>query len=315
MIPAIRAQHVAKSFGTRSVITDLSLEVAPGGAFGLLGPNGAGKTTSVRLLTGLLAPDAGEIDVLGERLTAGNADGLRDRIGVQTDTALYETLTVRDNLCTWGDLYGVPRPRRNARIDDLLTMLSLDGRADSLVGELSKGMRQKLAVARAVLHQPALLFLDEPTAGLDPEAAADLVGYLRQLVDAGETTLVLCTHQLFGLENLCTDVGILLDGRLVVSGPVTDVLDARWPRPRVRVVAGDPETVARVVAGIAGLTSTSAPDDPQALVVEVPNEGSIPDLVRALVTAGLAVQAIEPLRPTLEDLYFATVASTQGAAQ
>jgi ABC-2 type transport system ATP-binding protein len=310
---AIRAEHVVKSFGPRAVITDLTLDISPGAAFGLLGPNGAGKTTTVRLLTGLLAADAGAIDLLGERLSPANADRLRERIGVQTDTALYETLTVRDNLRTWGDLYDVAPARRDRRIDDLLGLLGLDGRADSLVGELSKGMRQKLAVARAVLHEPALLFLDEPTAGLDPEASADLVAYLRRLVDAGDTTLVLCTHQLFGLENLCTDVGILDGGRLAVSGAVDDVLHERWPRPRIRIVAGDPDSTARAVAGLPDVTAHSDPANPSALIIEVPTENAVPPVVAALVDAGLPVHAVEPLRPTLEDLYFATVTAREGA--
>lgn len=313
MTAAIHADHVVKSFGVRPVITDLTLEISPGAAFGLLGPNGAGKTTTVRLLTGLLTADAGAIDLLGERLGSANADRLRERIGVQTDTALYETLTVRDNLRTWGDLYGVPPARRDARIDELLGLLALDGRADSLVGELSKGMRQKLAVARAVLHEPALLFLDEPTAGLDPEASADLVAYLRRLIDTGDTTLVLCTHQLFGLENLCTDVGILDGGRLAVSGTVDAVLHERWPRPRIRIVASEPDSAAGALARIPEVTVAPDPANARALIVEVPTEDAVPPVVAALVTAGLAVHAVEPLRPTLEDLYFATVTAREGA--
>lgn len=314
MTIAIRADHVSKAFEARSVIADLSLRIDSGRAFGLLGPNGAGKTTTVRLLTGLLSPTAGTIELFGEPLTAGNAARLRERIGVQTDTNLYETLTVRDNLRTWGELYGVDRARIPARIDELLSLLGLEGRADSLAGELSKGMRQKVAVARAVLHEPSLLFLDEPTAGLDPEAAADVVDYLRRLIHAGGTTLVLCTHQLFGLESLCTDVGILVGGRLALSGPVADVLHERWPRTRVRLRAGTAASARRVLdaAGIAGLTVSRAehPD----LMIEADAEDAVPAAVAALVAAGLPVYAVEPIRPTLEELYFSTVSAVTGDA-
>ena len=151
----LTAANVTKHFGTREAVSDLNLRVAPGRAFGLLGPNGAGKTTTVRMLTGLLAPTSGSVTLFGETLTRANADALRARVGVQTDTNLYEALTVRDNLRAWGELYGLTAAAVTRRTAEVLEVLGLTDRIGSLVGELSKGMRQKLSVGRAVLHDRA----------------------------------------------------------------------------------------------------------------------------------------------------------------
>lgn len=245
----LTAAHLSKHFGSREAVSDLSLHVAPGRAFGLLGPNGAGKTTTVRMLTGLLASDGGSVTLFGETLTRTNADALRARVGVQTDTNLYEALTVRDNLRAWGELYGLTAAAVARRTAEVLEVLDLSDRIDSLVGELSKGMRQKLSVGRAVLHEPELLFLDEPTAGLDPEAAVDLIDYLRQMTRSLHTTVIICTHQLHGLEALCDDVGILKNGRLVAVGDVKQLLRERWPRHDYQItVDGDSGMAAQVVA-------------------------------------------------------------------
>ena len=221
---AVSAEGLTKRFDDRLVVSDLSFRVGRGQAFGLLGPNGAGKTTTVRLLTGLLTPDAGTVTLFDERVHAGNADALRNRIGVQTDTNLYETLSARENLRAWGSLYGLRQPALGRRIDAVLETMGLSHRADSLVGEFSKGMRQKLAVGRAILHEPEMLFLDEPTAGLDPEAAADLIANLTEMMRDHRTSVIICTHQLHGLETLCDEIGIIRSGSLLTAGGVDDLV-------------------------------------------------------------------------------------------
>ena len=306
----LTAAHLSKHFGSREAVSDLSLHVAPGRAFGLLGPNGAGKTTTVRMLTGLLASDGGSVTLFGETLTRTNADALRARVGVQTDTNLYEALTVRDNLRAWGELYGLTAAAVARRTAEVLEVLDLSDRIDSLVGELSKGMRQKLSVGRAVLHEPELLFLDEPTAGLDPEAAVDLIDYLRQMTRSLHTTVIICTHQLHGLEALCDDVGILKNGRLVAVGDVKQLLRERWPRHDYQItVDGDSGMAAQVVATALGGPAAEAvhvaPDGH--LDVSVDDEDAISILVEALVRNGLRVRAVVPQRPTLHDLYFAAI--------
>ena len=302
----LAASHLSKTFATRAAVADVSFSVARGRAFGLLGPNGAGKTTTVRLLTGLISPTNGDVTLFGERLTPRNADGLRARVGVQTDTNLYESLTVRDNLLTWGELYGLSRRRTAGRIAEVLEILDLSDRVDSLVGELSKGMRQKLSVGRAVLHEPDLLFLDEPTAGLDPEAAEDLIDYLVQMIRAMRTTVIICTHQLHGLEKLCTDVGILQAGRLVTTGDVGELLRRRWPRHRYTVsVGGDRDRAERIITRVVGQIEDAGDNAHVDFSVDDPDQ--ISSVVEALVTDHVPVRAVVPRHPTLHDLYFATL--------
>lgn len=302
---AVACSNLSRTLGDREVVRDVSFAVPAGAAFGLLGPNGAGKTTIVRLLTGLLTPNAGSVTLFGEPLTATSADRLRERIGVQTDTNLYETLTVGDNLTVWADLFGVPKEQQAQRIDEVLETFALRDRIDSRVGTLSKGMRQKLAVARAILHEPDLLFLDEPTAGLDPEASEDLIAYLRALINHSQTTVVICTHQLFGLERLCTHVGLLEQGGLKRSGAVDTLLAETWPIVRVRIDVG--EESGRAADLLSDAVLNVRPVD-GALEVELASAEATAGVVRALVEADIPVRAVVPHVPTIQDLYFATIA-------
>jgi ABC-2 type transport system ATP-binding protein len=305
--PTLVASGLTKLFGSREVVSELSFQASTGRAFGLLGPNGSGKTTTVRLLTGLLIPSRGSVTLFGETLSRSNADALRRRIGVQTDTNLYEALSVRDNLRTWGELHGLTSRVVRRRVDEVLHVLDLSDRADSLVGELSKGMRQKLSVGRAVLHEPELLFLDEPTAGLDPEASADLIDYLKQMIRTLHTTVIICTHQLQGLESLCDDIAILKDGHLVVAGEVRQLLHQRWPERRyLLAVDGDLASARRIVTSLTGGSAAVAATD-GSLRLCVPNEESISPIVAALVRSQIAIRAVIPQQPTIQDLYFATI--------
>ncbi|TFC81735.1 ABC transporter ATP-binding protein [Cryobacterium cheniae] len=302
----VSASGLSKRFGSREVVADLSFSVARGHAFGLLGPNGSGKTTTVRLLTGLLTPDSGTTRLFGELVSPANADALRRRIGVQTDTSLYETLSARENLRTWGALYGMSRKALSRRIDEVLNVLGLSDRADSLVGELSKGMRQKLAVGRAVIHEPELLFLDEPTAGLDPEASSDLIDYLKQMIRSLDTTVIICTHQLHGLESLCDDIGIIRNGQLLTSGTVDDLLRQKWPKHRYSLtVGGDLQRAQLVVASVTG--QDPVVDSDGRLMFSISDERLVPSAVAALVRDDIPVLEVISKRPTIEQFYFATL--------
>jgi len=300
-LPAIATDGLTRRFGDRTAVDGVTLTVTRGAAFGLLGPNGAGKTTTVRLLAGVLRPTVGAVRLFGEPLTGDTSDLLRARIGVQTDTALYETLTLRDNLTTWAELYNVPRAEVSGRIDDLVQLLGLADRLGSKVGTLSKGMRQKAALARAVLHRPELLFLDEPTAGLDPESTQELLAYLRGLITTGASTVFICTHQLHGLESLCDAVGILQAGRLVTSGTVDDLLRTRWPSPRYRLrVAGPPTAALPQLPGNARV-------DGDGIDFDLAPDARVEPLIAAIAASGVGVSELVRLRPTISDLYFDTI--------
>lgn len=212
--PAIRLRGLTKLFADRVAVDSMSLEVGAGELFGFLGPNGAGKTTTIRLLTGLLRPTAGTAELCGHDVVA---DPLRARAVagyVPDQPALYERLTGREMLALAADLYGVERRAQAARIGALLDGFGLDGHADRLVQSYSRGMRQKLALGAALLHDPQVLFLDEPTVGLDPAGTRQLRDILRGLCAEGRTVF-LSTHILEVAELLCDRVGVVHHGRLI----------------------------------------------------------------------------------------------------
>lgn len=212
--PAIRLRGLTKAFGDRVAVDGMSLEVAPGELFGFLGPNGAGKTTTIRLLTGLLRPTSGSAELCGHDVVAAPLQARALTGYVPDQPALYEKLTGREMLHLAADLYAVRGRGRAARIDRLLAALDLEGHADDLVQSFSRGMRQKLALAAALLHDPRVLLLDEPTVGLDPAGARQLKDMVRGLCAEGRTVF-LSTHVLEVAELLCDRVGVVHRGRLV----------------------------------------------------------------------------------------------------
>ncbi len=309
---AVECTHLGRTIDGREVVHDVTFAVPGGAAFGLLGPNGSGKTTTVRLLTGLLTPTTGSVKLFGEPVTPATADHLRQRIGVQTDTNLYELLSVHDNLAIWADLFGIPRTRQAQRISEVLDIFDLGDRGHTPVGTLSKGMRQKLAVGRAILHQPELLFLDEPTAGLDPEASEELIAYLRALIDQTRITVVICTHQLYGLERLCTQVGFLERGHLKLSGEVDDLIARAWPMARYTLdIGGQGE---RAIALLAGRVATAELISGSEVAIELADREVIAAVVRHLVEAGLPVRSVIPVIRSIHDLYFDTIGAESRAA-
>jgi ABC-2 type transport system ATP-binding protein len=225
-VGSIEAHGLTKHFsGSRKghlAVSDLNLSVQAGEIFGFLGPNGAGKTTTIRLLTGLLRPTAGTAVVAGYDVQKEPLE-VKRRVGYLAENPyLYPKLTGREFLRFMGELYSVPRASAEARAERLLELFELSGRADQLVEGYSHGMRQKLALAGAILHEPPVLFLDEPTSGLDPRSARLVKDLLVALVERGHTVF-LTTHVLEIAEQLCHRVGIVTAGRLLTSGSLDDL--------------------------------------------------------------------------------------------
>lgn len=221
--PIIHTEHLSRSFGTVTAVEDVSLDVPAGIVFGFLGPNGAGKTTMINLLLGLLEPTGGQARVMGFD-TRSQADDIRSRSGALLEfSGLYERVSAEVNLDLYGRIYRMPRPDRQARTKELLTHLELWDRRRDKVGKWSRGMKQKLAVARALFHRPPLIFLDEPTAGLDPVAAAALHTDLASLVAREGVTVFLNTHNLAEAEKLCAQVGVIRNGKLLALGNPDDL--------------------------------------------------------------------------------------------
>src|SRR5512134_777441 len=217
---AISTEHLSCHFGAIRAVDDVSLEIPRGIVFGFLGPNGSGKTTTIRLLLGLLEPNHGRACVLGFD-TQTQSEQIRNASGALLEhSGLYERLSAHENLEFYGRIYRMDRAKLEARIQELLTHFGLWERRHERVGTWSRGMKQKVAIARALLHRPSLIFLDEPTAGLDPVAAASLREDIAALVQAGDVTVFLNTHNLPEAEKLCSQVGVIRNGRLLSMGSI-----------------------------------------------------------------------------------------------
>ncbi len=247
---ALEVSHLTKSFGTNVAVADLSLSVRRGESVGLLGPNGAGKSTTLRILSTLLGADGGTARVLGLDPAASGAE-IRSRIGVvPQDIALYSTMSARENLSFFADLAGVPKTRVGERVDWALEMAGLTDRRDSQVGEFSGGMKRRLNLVAALLHEPELVFLDEPTAGVDPQSRNHIFEQVERLRAESEVTLVYTTHQMGEVERLCDRIVILDRGRVVADGSLAELqlLEAvqRETAPRLRL--GDAAELDRAAA-------------------------------------------------------------------
>lgn len=301
-VPAIEAVGLAKRFGEATAVRQLSFTVQSGEVFGFLGPNGAGKTTTVRMLIGLLAPSEGTARLLGE--TVGASDDLRRRIGVMTETpGLYESLTVEENLAYFADLHGVTGPQRRARLDACLERAGLSDRRHDRAGALSKGLKQRAALARALVGDPEILFLDEPTAGLDPEASAEVRKLIARLRRSG-VTVFLTTHRLEEAARVCDRVAII-NTRLLTIGRPEDLTRER--KVEIKIGLGGPPAT-ELIAGLSGLAGVrGASPSGSELAVEVDSRAAVPEVVRFLAARGEEVFSVTEAAKTLEEAYLELV--------
>jgi ABC-2 type transport system ATP-binding protein len=299
---AIEVKNLVHSFGARRAIDGLSFEVRSGEVFGLLGPNGAGKTTSVRLLNGLYKPAAGSIRVLGLDPFA-NGREIRRSSGVLTETpALYERLSGRENLRFFGAMASMPDAELRSRVDELLESFDLTGRAADKVSTYSKGMKQRLALARALLTRPQVLYLDEPTSGLDPESALQVRDLIQTIRQRDGHTVFLCTHHLEEAEKLCDRVAVMHAGRFLALGSLADLAKLYQPGTWVEVGLAEPMSVPFSGTGLPGILELES--GYPTIRVHVESEAVIPVLVSRLVQAGAQIRRVEPLRVSLEEIYF-----------
>lgn len=300
----IELERLTHRYGSRTALNDLNLVVNRGEVLGLLGPNGAGKTTSVRLVNGLFRPSSGQIRVLGFN-PATQGEKVRRLSGVLTETpALYERLTARQNLSFFGtmcDLSGAETARRCA---ELLAFFELTARADERVGAYSKGMKQRLALARALLHHPPLLFLDEPTSGLDPEAAAQVHDLIAGLRAQDGQTVWICTHNLYEAGRLCDRLAIINRGELLALGTLEELRRQVAPETWVTLEMLAPlPTLEALLRSLPGVVNVQ-PDGSLRADVHVRESAAIPPLVTALAARGAQIVAVRPKETTLEEIYF-----------
>ena len=294
----LSASHLTRHFGDRVAVQDVSFELAPGEIFALLGPNGAGKTTTLRMLAGLIEPTSGRVDVHGEPMSRRNAARLRGRIGFLTEApGLWDRLTVRQNLMTYARLHGVPSPAM--AVDRALELFDLLDRGDDQPAQLSKGLKQRVALARTLLHRPEVVLLDEPTSGLDPESARDVRELVLRMRDERRAVL-LSTHNLDEVERVANRVAVLRTRLIAVDTP--SALRTRLFGARLRIALVPPAEAFANLLRQAGFADVRAEDATLSIAVDDP-AARAPLVVRRLVEAGAQIQSVVPEEPPLEEVY------------
>lgn len=305
----IETHHLTKTFDKYTAVNDLTLTVQPGEIFAFLGPNGAGKTTTMRMLACLIAPTRGEATVAGLRLGRDD-DQIRARIGILTEApGLYERLNAAQNLDFFARLYGLDADTRAKQIDRYLNILGLGERKQEPVGNFSKGMKQKLSIARALLHEPQVVFFDEPTSALDPESAKVVRDFIAELKSEGRT-IFLCTHNLDEADRLADRVGVFKQHLIQVDTPenLRRKLYGQRVLFRVREITDAQRNALLSLAFVRDIqrhnnTFSIALDDPEAMT---------PLVVNALVNAGGAILQVQQERASLEEVYLDLVGRSDG---
>jgi ABC-2 type transport system ATP-binding protein len=298
---AVRLEEVTRDFDAVRAVDGLSLEVPAGTIFGFLGPNGAGKTTTIRMLLGLLEPSAGQVEVLGYD-TRTETQAIRARTGALLEhSGVYEHLSAEDNLGFYARVYRLSPRDREGRIRELLEQMGLWERRKDPAGTWSKGMQQKLALARALLHRPPLVLLDEPTAGLDVPSAAAVREDLAELAEREGTTVFLTTHNMAEAERLCSRVAVIRQGRLVAVGH-PDELRARSGGPRVEVLGRSfSEEALALLRGRPEVAAAALQNGH--LAIDLRQEAATAPLVSLLVGAGVEVEEVRRGKASLEDVF------------
>ena len=298
----IKTENLTKKFGDNLAVDRLTLDIGEGEVFGFLGPNGAGKTTTVRMLTSLIAPTAGTAVVNGFQIGHDDYD-IRRSVGILTETpGLYDRLSAWRNLTIFATLYEVADVP--GQVEKYLRMLGLWERRNDEAGTFSKGMRQKLAIARALLHEPRILFLDEPTSGLDPEAAKLVRDFIEELKEEGRTIFI-CTHNLDEADRLCDRVAVFKT-RLRVVDTTKGLREQMYGRQVVFHLAETAVSYLPIVQNQPYLRHVEAVDNKLVIALDDP-ETYNPDLIRQLVEAGANIQFVGELRHSLEDIYLQLV--------
>ena len=308
---AIETYKLTRKFGDLMAVDDLTLSIPTGTVFGFLGPNGAGKTTTVRMLAALISPTSGTASIEGCELGTENQT-IRQSVGILTETpGLYERLSAEQNLMFFARLYNLDAKRSAAQTERYLRMLDLWERRDDKVGGFSKGMRQKLAIARALLHEPKVVFLDEPTAGLDPEAARTVRDFVKELRAEGRT-IFMTTHNLPEADELCDLIGVFRSRLIRVDTPANLRVGMFGRGTQIRVV-GDASAWEATARSLPFVRNVSAQDSMLSINIDNPDEQN-PALIQALVTAGAQIRYVEPITHSLEEVYLELVEGDRSPA-
>ncbi|MHA1271320.1 MAG: ABC transporter ATP-binding protein [Candidatus Helarchaeota archaeon] len=305
---------LTKTFGNIKAVDNISLKINEGEVFGFLGPNGAGKTTTIRMLCCLIKPDSGTAFINGHDIIEEPME-IRKKIGALTENpCIYERLTGRYNLEFFGKLYDVPENILQHRIDELLDIFDLTARADDKAGTYSKGMKQKLAIIRTLLHNPKIIFFDEPTAGLDPKASKDLRDYIKKLSVERKIIIVLCTHNLSEAEYLCDKIAVINKGKIIGIGRPKELSQLLWSGERTEIVLKNnfiekgysESTLKDIISKIPGINECIINKNKIRISTNSTEEVN-PLIIKKLNSMDLDIIEVKILSHSLEDIYLSLI--------
>jgi len=302
---SIEAFDLVKTFNGNTAVANLSFSVEEGEIFGLLGPNGAGKTTTIRMLSALISPTSGRATIGGYDVEEDALKG-RENIGVLTESpSLYGRLSAMENMEFFAKAYGVTdKTTRDNKIRELLDFFQLWDRRNDHVGQYSKGMKQKLAIARALIHSPEILYLDEPTSGLDPKSSKDIRDLMEELTKNERQTILLCTHRLEDAEKLCDRVMIINKGKPITVSSPRDLRKRFSSGQEVQVgVTRLDDNLVELVRSLSSVVNLTANGEENRISVSLRDEQDTPSLVKALVDHGAGIRYVKPLETSLEEAY------------
>ncbi len=297
----LRIKNLRKSYQDLLALNDVSFEVNEGEVFGLLGPNGAGKTTAISILSSLIEADSGEV-YFKETDIFSSILWWRKQIGiVPQEMAFYEELSAMDNLMLWASLYGLAKNEAKIRCEELIGRMGLSFKKKAKVSEFSGGMKRRLNIALGIIHKPKILFLDEPTVGIDVQARVNIKEILKKLSSEG-MSMIYTTHQMDEAEELCDRIAIIDEGRIIAAGTVKDLISQLKERDSVEFTGNfKKEIVSDLIKGIKGVALIK--NSESNILLEVEKEDSIPAIIQKLMTEKIIINSVDIRRPNLETLF------------
>ncbi len=314
MVSIIETNELTKNFNSHIAVNHLNFRVEEGEVFGLLGPNGAGKTTTIRMLACLISASEGTAQVAGYKIDKDKL-AVRQTVGILTENpSVYERLTAYENMDFFAEAYNLSdQNEKKTRIKELLDFFNLWERRNEKVAAFSKGMKQKLAIARALVHNPPILFLDEPTTGLDPEASKEVRDLMEQLSRREKHTILLCTHHLEDAEKLCDRVMIINQGKNIISGTPNELRNRITDQPEVQISLRKLDSkIIEAAKRLSHVKKVGADKAESTLTITLDDVTlGTPDVVKSIVDAGGLILGVEVLRPSLEEAYLKLIKEKQ----